>query len=165
MNRYSWVCLGASTSPHPARLRNGAQTGRGGRQGGGEVPGWPRSGGSWARGAAGRAGGACVHHTRYHSHHLIWEAGLLHPSCKGEAEQDCAVFPTGAPRAGPGSGHGDDPDPMGTGRGGSPPGPPTTPTGTKPTTGCPKHRPWLPREVGGRRGGAGRHYGGLRAML
>lgn len=112
---------------------------------------------------AGREVRACI--TRYHSHHLILEAGLLHPSCKGEAEQDCAVFATGAPRAGPGSGHGADPDPMGTGRGGRPPGPPTSPTGTKPTMGCPKHVPGSPeRWVAPAAGQAGSMAGCVRCF-
>lgn len=41
-------------------------------------PGAPRQGGRVR---------ACI--TRYQSHHLIWEAGLLHPSCTGRSrEQD-----------------------------------------------------------------------------
>lgn len=107
MNRYSWVCFGASTPPHPARLLAAARSLLLLRQGGtnseGRWAGWQggagpaAAGGSSARGAARRGGRvrACI--TRYQSHHLIWEAGLLHPSCKGEAEQDRVVFPTGAP--------------------------------------------------------------------
>lgn len=119
--------------------REGGEAGRvAGKRRGGRARGAPGHGEL----RAGREVRACI--TRSHGHHLIWEAGLLHPSCKGEAEQDCAVFPTGAPRAGPGSGRGADPDPMGSGRGGSPPGPPTSPAGTKPTRGCPKHVPGSP---------------------
>lgn len=164
MNRYSWVCSGMSTPPHPARLlaaawslpRHGARI----RRGGGEALDRPWPG-------AARPGGrvrACITHGL--SHHLIWEAGLLHPSCKGEARQDCAVFPTGAPRTGPGSGHGDDPVPAQASHGGSPPRATHQPNGNKANERLPETRLWVPRE-GGRppEAGTGRHYGGQRAML
>lgn len=144
MNRYSWVCFGESTPPHPARLRNGARSGKRGGQGAGKRRGG-RGRGAPGQGElrAGREVRACI--TRYHSHHLIWESGITSPQLQEEKPSGIAPFSQPEPPAsGPGSGHGADPDPMGTGRGCSPPGPPTTPTGTKPARGCPKRVPGSP---------------------
>lgn len=136
MNRYSWVCFRASTPPHPARLRNGAQTG----MGGGEAPGWPRSGGCWARGAAGRAGGACVHLTLPQPPSYLG-SGITSPQLQGRKPSRTAPFSQPEPPA-----HGLDPATALTptpweADAGQPPRATHHPDGNKANEGLPETRP------------------------
>lgn len=91
MNRYSWVCFGESTPPHPARLRNGARSGKRGGQGAGK-----RRGGR-GRGAPGQ-GGRCVRASHATTATILsGRAGLLHPSCKKRNRAGLRRFPNQSP--------------------------------------------------------------------
>lgn len=183
MNRYSWVCFGASTLPHPARLlaaarscllllRQGARIRRGGGHGGGEAlgrqwPGAPRYGGGGLRGGAGGYVRAS-HATR--ATILSGKRDYFSPAAREKPSKIALFSQPEPPHAGPGSGHGANPSPTGTRCGGRPPPPRPRathhPDANKASEGKHGSGPWVPRE-GGRppAAGAGGHYGGQRTML
>lgn len=105
-----------------------------------------------------------MHHT-LHSHHLIWESGITSPQLQGRNRAGLRRFPNRSPpHQGLDPATELTPTPWEPDAGAAPQGHPP-PDGNKASEGLPETRPWVPREVGGPRGRAGRHYGEQRAML
>lgn len=138
MNRYSWVCFGGA---HP-HIQPGSSPQCGASSKGDEFGGEAGRVGGKRGSSAGREG-ACVHHTLPEPPSYLG-SGITSPRLQREKPSRITpFFPTGAPRAGPGS------VPRVARRGGSPPRPPATPKGTKRMRGCPKHGSGSPGRAAG----------------